>query len=277
MTDIYNQIFEYRGALPGPTLTILAGVHGNEIPGIRALEKLISSLSGIKRGKLFLLFGNQRAIMAKVRETKQNLNRMFRDDLPEDIRASYEFERATLIRRVLDQSDICLDLHASNSSISPVFAITEPSGFELAKQLPVAKIVSNIDPFHPGSTDGYMAGRGKIGICVECGFMEDPQAIERADRTIAEALSALDMIDSFPDFRPPSPSREIFRVSGIYKSRSAQFVLEQTYLDFQLIPAGTIIGTDAGERVSFEKDFYILFARNSCKAEQECFLRVEKI
>ena len=59
-----NQLKEYTiftGALPGKTSVIIAGIHGNEMCGIKAFEKILPSLS-IDCGKVIFLIGNPVAL-----------------------------------------------------------------------------------------------------------------------------------------------------------------------------------------------------------------------
>lgn len=275
MSQIYNQVIELNGALPGPTVTILAGVHGNELPGIKAMLELLGNLPKITRGRLFLLFGNPRAIEANVRQTEQNLNRLFLDDLPANIQSSYEYQRAQMIKKYLNQSDICLDLHASSTPGSPIFAITEEPAFELTSQLPVSSIVSNIDPFEPGSTDGYMNNRGKWGICVECGYLADMGAAELATETIWSLLRGLSMITEGNLVRAGGIKQTQFRVTDIYKNKQTNFTLQRDFNDFERVEAGELIGRDGETEIAFERPFHVLFAVNRSAPGEECFLKLE--
>jgi succinylglutamate desuccinylase len=282
MINKYEEIYQIDGPRQGPVVTILAGVHGNEVPGILAVEKLIPKLR-IKQGRLYILYGNPRAILSSTRETEQNLNRMFFDNPSENILRSYEYKRATLIRKYLDQSDVCLDLHASSSKKGEAFCITEEEGFALAKQLPINQILTNIDPFHPGSTDGYMNNNGKIGICVECGYLSDAGASVIAEESIITLLKEMNMLESplstlgdgnkFPGV---DETKSIYQVSGQYLSKFQNFNLQQEYSDFDIIPKQEIIAIDGGAPVRFDKEIFILFAREPNKPGEECFLSLER-
>ena len=80
----------------GPRVVMFAGVHGDEVSGVHAIEKLLFDFFGGKRdlmrGSLTLARANEHALSAERRYIKHNLNRLFRDDYgPEIDRASYEF------------------------------------------------------------------------------------------------------------------------------------------------------------------------------------------
>ncbi len=74
--------------VPGPTVVILGGVHGNETCGVKALPAL--SQVSLQRGKLILLYGNPLAIEQNVRFVEYNLNRLFcvDDDVPNEAKKS---------------------------------------------------------------------------------------------------------------------------------------------------------------------------------------------
>ena len=61
-----NGIYVKEGSKDGKTLTIFAGVHGNEKVGINVLEKLINTLE-VSVGKVYLVFANPSAIKKNVR------------------------------------------------------------------------------------------------------------------------------------------------------------------------------------------------------------------
>lgn len=275
------------GARPGPSLTVLAGVHGNELPGILALRRLMRRPPKLRCGRLTMLFGNPRAILLGRRQTEQNLNRLLRDDLNRSQRRSYEYERACLIRQYLDNSDICLDLHASSTPGSPVFAISEPPAFQLLTRLPVRKAVTNIDPFEPGSTDGYMNSRGKLGICVECGYLGDKAAADLAELCVWNLLETLGMLERVPqrsrylgfaqrDRQISWKKLELYTVTGIYKNQARGFRLTRAYRDFQPVSPNEIIAKDGDLPVSFAYPFHVLFAQNQDQPGQECFLQLQK-
>ena len=173
--------------LPGPILTIMAGVHGNEVCGLKAIEQIEKELpSQIKQGRVYLIRANLKAIELNVRQTDMNLNRAFRLDnlLTEGEKASYERTRALELMSFLDESVALLDIHSSTSKVSKVFAICEPRSYHVVKLLPVEIISNGWDILEPGGTDYYMSQKEKVGICVECGYHLDPLAPERATNSI---------------------------------------------------------------------------------------------
>lgn len=274
MTNQYEEILKIDGPRKGPIVSILAGVHGDEQPGIIAMKKIAPQLR-LKKGTVYMIYGNPKAILLSQRETDQNLNRMFRDNIPKEIRNSYEYNRAQLIKKYLDKSDICLDLHASTSDRTEVFGITEEKGLDLAKWLPIEKILLNIDQFHPGSTDGYMNNIGKIGICIECGNKRNAEASTIAELSINNLLSRLSMIEN--QSQTTENKLKLYLSTDIYLNISDSFRLDKNFADFEDIPPNSIIGEDNRQKVTFSEEFSILFARNANRKGEECFLRTKRL
>jgi succinylglutamate desuccinylase len=109
-----------KGALPGPTSVIMAGVHGNEYCGIKAIEKVLPILENkIVRGQVIFLLGNPLAVEENKRFIDSNLNRMFKNTRSKYEAHSYEYHRAKFIMSVLDNADALLDLHSTRNPSSP--------------------------------------------------------------------------------------------------------------------------------------------------------------
>ncbi|MEI6479932.1 MAG: succinylglutamate desuccinylase/aspartoacylase family protein [bacterium] len=269
---MYENVIELVGREPGPTSMILVGVHGNEKCGVEALNKILSKLE-IQKGKAFFAYGNPQSIDQNVRYTEANLNRMFKSDelLSEKEKESYEYSRAQFLKKYLDQADVLLDIHASYTPASQRFIICEPNSKEIVKYLPFSLIVSGFDQVEPGGTDYYMNSIGKIGICVECGYLGDQKSTEIAEESIYTFLRAREHV---------SGERQIYtqnyiQMYSIYITKN-NFKLTKEFSDFEEINLGQVIGTDGKEEVRAQKDSIILFARNVETGGEEAFLLGEK-
>ncbi|MFA6297147.1 MAG: succinylglutamate desuccinylase/aspartoacylase family protein [Candidatus Paceibacterota bacterium] len=265
---MYEDVIELIGKEAGPTSIILAGVHGNERCGVEALNKIAPSLE-INRGKVFILYGNPRAIEQDIRFTEANLNRMFRldEEISEEEKGSYEYSRAQFLKKYLDQSDVLLDIHASYTPKSPTFIICEENSRNITKNLPFEIVVSGFDQVEPGGTDYYMNTTGKIGICVECGYLKDAQSVENAEKSIHAFLCAR----GHKDDEKQKIDQTNIQMYKIYLSET-NFELAKEFYDFEEIKSGQIIGKDGEKEIFAPKDSIILFARNIKKAGDEAFL-----
>lgn len=268
-----EEIIQLIGKEEGPTSIILAGTHGDEKCGIEALRKVLPNL-GIKRGRVLFGYGNPRAIKTNQRFTEFNLNRMFKNDdsLSKLEKESYEYERAQFLKNYLNQTDALLDLHASRTPNSKPFVICEANSKEITKYLPVDLIVSGFDKVEPGGTDYYMNSIGKIGICIECGYLGNSESAQIAEESIFVFLKAQGHIKN-----GVSPRKQSYvRIYDLYKTKTNNFTLSKPFNDFEEISKGQIIGIDGEKEIRVEKESVVLFARNRKQIGDEGFLLGEK-
>ncbi len=266
---MYEETTVIRGKNSGPKSVIFAGVHGNEKCGVIAFEKLLPDLK-IENGEVLFAYGNPHAIIEHKRLIQTNLNRMFKKDvdLTATERESYEYKRAQILKKYLDEADVLLDIHASNSPDSRPFIICERNGYDVARYLPIDTVIYGFDELEPGGTDFYMNSTGKIGICLECGFTQDLNSSIVASENILAFLVARGHISGEKNGKTQS----YIQMYQLYHTKTDNFVLEKPFADFERISEGQIIGKDGEEIIKAPKDSIILFAKNHSKASSEAFL-----
>lgn len=266
---MYNQVVEIRGSQAGPVSIILAGVHGDELCGVQAIQEITPGLE-VARGVVRFVFGNPRALAAHVRYTEENLNRMFGEDevYSARVRQSYEFRRAQELKQLFHDADALLDLHASHTPESIPFAICERNAADLVRYLPVKRVVSGFDAVQPGGTDYYMNSLGKIGICIECGYINDSSAFDVARDSILAFLVARGHIDGQRQTYPQSNTH----IDQLYRTKTDRFRLAQPFSDFAQIDTGELIGHDGDEEIRAKRAGIIVFARDRDAVDAEAFL-----
>lgn len=264
-----REIIERTGTSGGPTSIVMAGVHGNEKCGPEAFAHLLPTLQ-IESGRVLFVLGNPRAIEKNVRATEANLNRMFKSDDQLSVvdKNSYEYSRAQFLKTYLDQADALLDVHASYTPNSRPFVICEPNASEIVGHLPVELVVSGFDAVEPGGTDYYMNSQGKIGICIECGYLGGPLSAETAIKGIRAFLQARGHLSSDAKMRKQS----YLHMYDLYFTQSDAFKLARPFLDFESVAAGELIGMDGETEIRTCKESVILFARENIARGDEAFL-----
>lgn len=182
---------------PGPTVAIFGGVHGDEQTGIEIVKGLVERGVQLEAGRVIVALGNLAAIEANVRHTGTNLNRAFKDLTPDELdrlpSLSYEIRRAqeliTLLHDEDGEPEALLDLHDFTDPEGPIFMITEPRGFQVARYIGAPVISSGWSTAEPGGSDYYMETQQKIGLCYELGDKTKPLVnLERGNGTVNRYL-----------------------------------------------------------------------------------------
>lgn len=270
-----DEVIELKGSNPGQTSIILVGVHGNEICGVEAMDQILPNLK-IETGKVLIAYANPKAIEQKVRFTETNLNRMFlpESEISEEDKNSYEYSRAQYLKRFLSQADALLDVHASSNTKSIPFIICERNSKKITDSLPIETVVYGFDAVEPGGTDYYMNSIGKIGVCVECGNMEDPKSTENAIESIYTFLKIQGHISG----ETPTPvEQKLIQMYYLHKAKTDNFTLAKPFDDFESLTAEQFIAHDGDEEIKTDRESIIIFAKNSTEIGREVFLLGEPL
>lgn len=265
-----HYIFTVRGNNPGRTTAIVAGVHGNEPGGVKALERAIT-LFPITHGVVHYVIGNPEALRAGKRFLEINLNRAFlkgdlANRLPEQ---AYERRRAIQLMPLFDTCDALLDLHSVSNKQATPFVICEKEFFNLARKFPFPIRSSGWNAIEPGSTDYYMSTINKIGVCLECGFHNDPSVEDRAIDGIHRFLSLMGNIISDP-IEDNMDQKEI-NATFAYVTKK-DFKLTRKFNDFELVKKDEPIGHDGGEEYRTPYNCVVIFARDIAMPGQEAVI-----
>lgn len=266
----------YDTGIPGPTVGIIGGVHGNERAGMTIVRRIKLKGYGIHLGKLILIEGNPCAIKEKVRFTETNLNRKFRklneieskmgDDLP------YETVRAQELLPFLDECEALLDLHEHYSPELGSFIICEKPSYDVARRIGAPIISSGWSTAEAGGTDGYMAKNNKPGICFELGYLKNTEKnVKLGLKVVNRFLSAYGMIK--PESRPLFPEKKTKYVQALYSHirRDKQFKLSRQFKSFESLSEGELIAQDGNKKVFAGKDEIIIFPREDDPIGTEAF------
>ncbi len=269
-TDIEGIQAILKGTESGKDLVILAGVHGNETCGIQAFEEVLPKLR-IERGTVTFILGNPRAIEKGVRFTEVNLNRMFRPDseLPESVFPTYEYQRSRELMPLLEGADAVLDIHSSGTKESIPFTISTKSNLSISKQFGFPIASYGWDSVEPGATDDFVDRAGGHGFCIECGYHDDPDAVQRSKDAIYTFLAEYNAIS--PVQKPLSDFGRVIKVTGLYKSKT-DFVPTCSFSDFEPVLGGVILGTDGGNPVVMPANGIVIFVRARQSSEEEAFI-----
>jgi predicted deacylase len=266
MTNI--KVIEKKGKKPGNKVILLAGVHGNELPGIKAFEELIPKMK-IEFGKVTFIYANIESIKQNKRQINTNLNRCFFEKQPKDIAESLEGKTTREIMPYLGDAEFMLDIHASPILESKPFIICRENLVDMAKIFDVDLIVTNFDPFEPGSTDFYMNNLNKPGFCLECGYLADKSSIELAKK---EILNFLVYTGNITGKLKTRENQKKLTLVSLYKNKNQPFNKSREFADFEKLTKNTLIGREGDKEIYRESGDIILFLRDCKEINKECFL-----
>jgi hypothetical protein len=132
--------------------------------------------------------------------------------------------------------------------------------------LPFSKIVTGIDRFEPGGSDGYMYTNNKIGICLECGSASETDNLEKnidlAYNSILIFLNSFGILEktekSFENI--DKINQKVLILKGVQKVTSNNFEMNREFYDFEKLDKKQLISKDKYEHFYLEKNSVLLFA-----------------
>jgi succinylglutamate desuccinylase len=138
----------------------------------------------------------------------------------------------------------------------------------LAATMPGAKL--DTDPAYGIGTTEYMRSIGGLGVTLECGQHDDPEAPEVAYRAIVRTLAHLGISDA-PD-PGPVPQMQSLRLCEVIDKTSAGDAFARTWRSFDPVAAGERIGT-RGDGTPVVAPFagMIVFPNSASETGQEWF------
>lgn len=270
MPTLENDYMVFDSHNEGPKSAIFVGVHGDEVCGIYAVQELLKNFS-LDKGSVIFVFGNPKAIEKGTRYVDFNLNRSFKEisEYTETVQRTYEFKRAQELKKYLETVDVLLDVHSSGSISSEPFIICEENADDIVNAFSerFTKIVHGFDALQSGGTDYYMNSIGKIGICIECGSHQDPNAKDLAKETIVRFLEIRGHFNKNIEHKKSIDKTRI-QLINLYYTQSDNFTLVKEFADFEMLPENFLFANDGGREMITPEKCLILFARNKNQVGQ---------
>jgi succinylglutamate desuccinylase len=260
---------------------MFGGIHGDEVSGVHAIEKLLFDFFGGKRalrqGSLTLARVNEHALAAERRYIKHNLNRLFREDYgPEIDRTSYEYGRAQELKTVLHDCDYFLDFHSAPIAQEP-FLVAEQRAVDFFGRLGVPRIMTGWSKFSSGAIGGdaenYANVHGAMAATLESGSHFEKNSIDVAYKSAISLLSLLAMIETAgPQVTGPF---EVFDVYAVVTKDFADFRYAGEVKNFQFLKTGEAFAFQDGRPMSVLEDSYLLIPMRPADTkirEEVCYL-----
>ena len=269
-------VHSFEGPRPGRHVLITGIVHGNEICGAIALDRLLSDRLRPARGRLSLAFVNVAAYQrfdpadpTASRYLDEDFNRLWSAEVLDGPRASVELARARELRPLVDSVDLLLDIHSLQQGDDAILlAGPLDKGRTLARQVGApATVVA--DRGHAAGTRlrdyaGFADPAGdRNALLVECGQHwqagTDQVALETAVRFLAAAGTIDAAVARAYGAERPAPPQRLVEVSDAVTVTSEDFAFVEPYRGLEVIAkAGTVIARDGARVVATPYDDCVL-------------------
>lgn len=260
---------------PGPHVMLSALMHGNEICGAIALDRLLRAGLKPARGRLTVAFANIAAYQnfsriepAASRYVDEDMNRVWDARALDGPRQSQELRRARALRPIVDTVDYLLDIH-STTNLNPPMMLTgiAQKHLDFAKGMGFPAMLVR-DEGHEGGSRlrDYArfadAGSAPIALLIESGQHWARQTAETASECVWRFLAAtgiLSQADAAPWHARPREAQRVIQVTDRITIQSDAFRFFEAYEGFEVIPrAGTIIARDGGHDIRTPYDDCVL-------------------
>jgi uncharacterized protein len=269
------------GDAAGPRVVMFAGIHGDEVSGVHAIEKLLFDFFVEKRtllqGSLTLARGNEQALAEEQRYIKHNLNRMFRETYgPEIDKTSYEYRRAQELKTVLQNCDYFLDMHSAPTAQEP-FLVAETGSAVFYAKLGIPRIMTGWSKFASrpigGDAENWGNRCGAKSATLESGSHFERSSIDIANRAVISLLSLLGMIESATPLA--AQPAELYDVYTVVTKDFEDFHYTGEVKNFRFFKKNETFAFQNGRPMTVTEDSYLLIPMTPADTkigEEVCYL-----
>ena len=272
-------IGEYEGSRRGPLFICLAGMHGNEHAGIKALSLIFKMLEVEPitnenfefRGRVVGLIGNLQAYKKNQRFIKDDLNRQLTNENVERVFSMdiEELEAEDLELRVLmtvinDEIEtygsdevILLDLHTTTAWGGIFSLVTEdPESLRIAQEMNVPVVMEMLNGIH-GTTMHYF-NKENFGIDItpitfESGQHKEEKSVNRAIAGIINCMRTIGCVNDHDvenihdhlliDYSKDLP--KVVKMLYVHKIKEGDdFEMFPGYMNFECVEKGQVLAHD---------------------------------
>lgn len=174
----------YLGDTPGPRWILVGGLHGNEPDGEEAIDRVLEHLNRERpafRGSIFGVRGNTRALATGVRAIDRDLNRGWRREHVDSLRAGAKAENAEDLEmlELLDHVEPLaveaegavhyVDLHCTSGDAPPFLVMADEPENRRAVHGVEAPIIFGLESIFAGTFVDHLRDEGHVGFSFEGG------------------------------------------------------------------------------------------------------------
>ena len=268
--NISRIIGEYVGAEKGPLMVFIAGIHGNELSGIQALQQIFKSLEYFKpsmNGRVVCLAANIEAIREEKRFIDQDMNRIWLSD-EQDKKVNEFTERDELINTISqirnpeDEDVYFFDLHSTSAETTPFVMISDTlRNRHMAMHIGVPVVLGLLEHLHGMLIDATSLS-GIPTILFQGGKEGDPETIEHHIALVWKVLKLKSQLDTSEisgsseiiEKLTPSNSGKLnsafYEISDLYSFPTGdEFAMNGGFHNFQKVTKGEELAVCNGDKI----------------------------
>lgn len=283
----------FRGPAEGPHVVLLALVHGNELAGAVALDRLLRDRTRPLRGRLTLGFANLQAFdrfdpaqPTASRFIDEDLNRIWDPDVLDGPRVSLELIRGRQMRRIIDQCDVLVDLHSMLWAADPLILCgSTERGRALACEIATPDLVV-ADHGHAGGLRlidyaPFSTPDGVRRAClIEAGQHWEQDTILTTERSVRALLVSQGMVAPVPGevaSRRATPVSSCAEVTATITAATGRFGFVRAFRGGDVIETeGTLIARDGETEIRTPYDRCLLVMPNLRPARGHTAVRLAR-
>ncbi|NBX50332.1 hypothetical protein EBT25_10395 [bacterium] len=272
LSHVDQDIVRFTGSVPGPSILIIGGIHGNERTGIavvrRLQEELLSGKRFVVSGTLTIALGNPLAIAKDVRCIEsRDLNRYFSAHALSHDDGSYEFIRANILAKCILEADVTLDIHATNKPSVPFVASKHDEAHQAVYRWFQPEHVL-VDPAYifgggePVTTEEYADVQGKVGLCLETGLAQDESVTPKTFSSVVAYLTHAGVFGG-EKASPPEDRSGVYQLTHaiLREERPFSFANGRGMRSFEPLLSGQVLGYHGDEPVYVREEGVLIFPK----------------
>jgi len=275
--ELHDGIFLCRGEGSGPRRVLVTGVHGDEVDGVEAVTEFLEGQhegSPPLKGDLLLIRANLPALEAGARTGPSgiDMNRLFGPDVPAS--SSWEFERVQLIKSLILEGDLVLDLHQT-ARPGPVMAVVKNGHAHLrvVQALNFEVAVLGMEAiFGPVMLSQAADLAGAIGITAETGLSGSPESKATCRRLLNRFLGDLGAVDS-----QAAPATHFWQVREALRCPGPNFRLERPFVNGDCISKGELLGRSESDLLVAPTSGIVLLPKEQGETGSCCMLLADEV
>lgn len=272
-------IGELGGTKKGPLIILIGGLHGNELTGIKAIERVFNKIREDNleiHGRIIGLKGNKKAIEKKERYIDYDLNRCWTEEHIQHLSESHyvfaEDEEVLELNNIFEElssyestKKVCVDLHTTSSDNGNFIVVPELTSDDPVINALKLPLILDLEKHIKGTLLKYLTKKDFLAFAFEGGLIGSEVAVELHTAGIWEIMLSSGAVS--PDhingimqigtllqtFASELPHK--LRVRHHYWiTEQDNFRMKPGYLNFQKVKAGEVIAHDRNGPIQIPMD-----------------------